>query len=78
MAIIWAYVEGVRLLEEVLPVIWPDPQLSPIVDNCEELVPNEGVGIEVYPHVHVLGVYELWKLVVGGLVESDYLVSQGR
>ena len=77
MAIRCAHREGVRLLVEVQPVIWSDPQLPPIVDNCEELVANDGEGIEVDPYVHVFGVYEIWKLIVGGLVKSDYLVSQG-
>ena len=77
MAIIWANVEGVRLIFEVVPDIWSYLQLLSIVDNCEKIVAYFGVGIETYPHIHVLGVYEAWQLVVGGLVEPDYLVFQG-
>jgi hypothetical protein len=77
MAIIWAYVEGVRLIFEVVPDIWSYPQLLSIVDNCEELMPNFGVGIYNDPHVHVFGVYEVWQVIVGGLVEPDDLIFQG-
>ena len=76
MAIIWAYVEGVRLIADVRPVIWPDSQLLSIIDNCEELMAYLGLGLDNDPHIHVLGVYEAWQVVVGGLVESDSLVSQ--
>ena len=76
MAIIWPYVEGVRLLIDVRPFIWSDSQLLSIVDNFEELIANLGVGPENDPHVHVLGVYEAWQLVVDGLVEPDRLVFQ--
>jgi len=76
MAIIWPYVEGVRLLIDVRPFIWSDSQLLSIVDNFEELIANLGVGPENDPHVHVLWVYEAWQLVVDGLVEPDRLVFQ--
>lgn len=76
MAIIWPYVEGVRLLIDVRPFIWSDSQLLSIVNNFEELIANLGVGLENDPHVHVLGVYEAWQIVVDGLVEPDGLVFQ--
>jgi hypothetical protein len=76
MAIICVYGECVRLLIEVRPDIWSDSQLLSIVDNFEKLIANLGEGRENYPHVHFLGVFKAWQVVVGGLVESDGLIFQ--
>ena len=61
----------------MVPDIWSYPQLLSIVDNCEELMTDLRVCIKSDPHIHVLGVYEAWQLVVSGLVEPDDLVFQG-
>lgn len=45
MAIRCAHIEGVRLLVEVLPIVWCDPQNFTIVYNCDELLANDGESI---------------------------------
>ena len=78
MAIRYSQIEGVRLLVEVLPVIWSDQQRFPTVDieNLKELAANYGEGIIVDQNLHVFWFYDVWKLIVGCLVKFDYLISQ--